>query len=54
MHVKKELVLKLILDNFKIPYDEVKDDNNAIVEIVPKQKGTLITWEGSGFEVVCK
>ena len=53
MHIKKQMILQMIFETYKIPYDEVVDDGGAIVAIVPRQKGVLVTWEGSDFEVVC-
>lgn len=52
LHLSKLKILKIILEKFDIPYDEFRDQNNALIDVRTKDPEILVTWEGSGFQVV--
>lgn len=54
LHLHKYDVLKLICDKYQINYDILKDNIGTIVDIVIKEPGILITWEGTGYEAEIK
>ena len=54
IHLHKYDILKLICDKYQISYDILKNDIGTTVDIVLKESGTVITWEGTGYETEIK
>uniref|UniRef100_A0A6M3IRU7 Uncharacterized protein n=1 Tax=viral metagenome TaxID=1070528 RepID=A0A6M3IRU7_9ZZZZ len=50
LHLSKLEVLKLICDKYDIPYDELKDNSNCVIDMVLKYQGVIITWEGTTYD----